>query len=124
MSFDLPHLADGGRLDAWDRLRRPVWLFDPVSCRGVYANVAALALWGAVDLDELLARDFSKLSPAVRARTDRLRAATTEGREVEEHWTFYPNGSPVTVQAVISTVGDPSNDSTMLAIATTADPAP
>jgi len=104
MSFDLPHLADGGRLDAWDRLRRPVWLFDPVSCRGVYANVAALALWGAVDLDELLARDFSKLSPAVRARTDRLRAATTEGREVEEHWTFYPNGSPVTVQAVISTV--------------------
>ncbi len=104
MSFDLPHLADGGRLDAWDRLRRPVWLFDPVSCRGVYANIAALALWGAADLDELLARDFSKLSPAVRARTDRLRAATTEGREVEEHWTFYPNGSPVTVQAVISTV--------------------
>ncbi|QTC91661.1 response regulator [Brevundimonas goettingensis] len=104
MSSELPHLADGGRLDAWDRLRRPVWLFDPVSCRGVYANVAALALWGAVDLDELLARDFSKLSPAVRARTDRLRTATAEGREVEEHWTFYPNGSPVTVQAVISTV--------------------
>jgi len=104
MSFDLPHLADGGRLDAWDRLRRPVWLFDPISCGGVYANVAALALWGAANLDELLARDFSKLSPAVRTRTERLRAATTEGREVEEHWTFYPNGSPVTVQAVISTV--------------------
>ncbi|NBW07441.1 MAG: response regulator [Caulobacteraceae bacterium] len=104
MSFQLPHLADGGRLDAWDRLRRPVWLFDPVSCRGVYANVAALALWGAADLDELLARDFSKLSPAVRTRTERLRTATAEGREVEEHWTFYPNGSPVTVQAVISTV--------------------
>jgi len=104
MSSGLPHLADGGRLDAWDRLRRPVWLFDPISCRGVYANVAALALWGAVDLDELLARDFSKLSPAVRTRTERLRTATAEGREVEEHWTFYPNGRPVTVQAVISTV--------------------
>ncbi len=81
-----------------------MWLFDPLSCRGVYANVAALALWGAADLDELLARDFSKLSPAVRTRTERLRTATAEGREVEEHWTFYPNGSPVTVQAVISTV--------------------
>jgi CheY-like chemotaxis protein len=104
MSLDLPHLADGGRLDAWDHLRRPVWLFDPVSCRGVYANVAALALWGAVDLGELLSRDFSKLSPAVRARTDRLRTATAGGREVEERWTFYPNGQPVTVQAVISTV--------------------
>lgn len=104
MNHDLPLLADGGRLDAWDRLRRPVWLFDPVSCRGVYANVAALALWGAVDLGELLSRDFSKLSPAVRARTDRLRTATAGGHEVEEHWTFYPNGQPVTVQAVISTV--------------------
>lgn len=104
MTIELPRLADGGRLDAWDSLRRPVWLFDPVSCRGVYANVAALALWGAVDLAELLSRDFSKLSPAVRTRTERLRSATGEGREVEERWTFYPNGSPVTVQAVISTV--------------------
>lgn len=104
MTIELPRLAEGGRLDAWDSLRRPVWLFDPVSCRGVYANVAALALWGAVDLAELLSRDFSKLSPAVRTRTERLRTATAEGREVEERWTFYPNGSPVTVQAVISTI--------------------
>lgn len=104
MGLELPHLADGAALSAWDRLRRPVWLFDPVSCRGVYANIAALALWGASDLAELLSRDFSKLSPAVRARTDRLKTVTTDGREVEERWTFYPNGEPVTVQAVISTV--------------------
>ncbi|RZJ25402.1 MAG: diguanylate cyclase, partial [Brevundimonas sp.] len=91
-------------MSAWDELRRPVWLFDPVSCRGVYANLAALALWGASDLEELLSRDFSKLSPAVRTRTERLQAVTADGREVEERWTFYPNGQPVTVQAVISTV--------------------
>ena len=96
-----PELSSAVR--GWDRLRRPVWMFDPASSRGVYANAAALSLWGADSLDELLARDFSGLSPAVRARTDRLREATADGSEVSERWTFYPNGRPVTVQATIST---------------------
>ena len=86
----------------WDRLRRPVWLYDPHSSRGVYANPPALALWGAESLEELLARDFSVLSPAVKVRTDRLVALTADGGEVSERWTFYPNGQPVTVQASIS----------------------
>tara|TARA_R110002051_G_scaffold21527_1_gene57027 strand:- start:315 stop:1733 length:1419 start_codon:yes stop_codon:yes gene_type:complete len=86
----------------WDRLRRPVWLYDPQSSRGVYANRPALALWGAGTLEELLARDFSVLSPAVKVRTDRLVALTAHGGEVSERWTFYPNGEPVTVQASIS----------------------
>jgi PAS domain-containing protein len=88
---------------AWEYLRRPVWLFDPVALRGVYANPAALALWGAASLEELLARDFTALSPTVRARTDRLASATIDGTEISERWTFYPNGHPVTVQAMIST---------------------
>lgn len=86
----------------WDRLRRPVWLYDPHTSRGVYANPPALALWGAGTLEELLARDFSVLSPAVKVRTDRLVALTVDGGEVSERWTFYPNGQPVTVQASIS----------------------
>jgi signal transduction histidine kinase len=89
----------------WDRLRRPIWLFDPGSCRGLYANAAALILWGAESREELLARDFSQLSPAVRARTDRLAEATADGSVVSERWTFYPNGEPVTVQAAISAYG-------------------
>ena len=102
MSLDaFPELSSAVR--GWDRLRRPVWMFDPVSLRGVYANAAALTLWGADTLEELLARDFSNLSPAVKARTARLKAATAGGNEVDERWTFYPNGRPVTVQATIST---------------------
>lgn len=97
-------LIDIAALAAWDRLRRPVWIFDSASSRGVYANAAALELWGAPDLAELLSRDFSKLSPAVRVRTERLMAVTADGSEVEERWTFYPNGQPVTVTAAISTV--------------------
>lgn len=88
---------------AWDSLRRPIWMFDPVALRGVYANTAALTLWGASSLEELLARDFTAMSAAVRARTDGLAKATAGGGEVSERWTFYPNGRPVTVQATIST---------------------
>lgn len=86
----------------WDRLQRAVWLFDPTAMRGLYANPAALTLWGAENREELLSRDFSKLSPAVRTRTERLAAATADGASVTERWTFYPGGEPVTVQAVIS----------------------
>lgn len=87
---------------AWDRLRRPVWLYDPHASRGLYANPCALELWGADSLEELLGRDFSVLSPAVKARTDRLVALTAAGEEVSESWTFYPRGQPFTVQATIS----------------------
>ncbi|HEY0104263.1 MAG TPA: response regulator [Brevundimonas sp.] len=87
---------------AWDRLRRPVWLYDPHASRGIYANPCALALWGAESLEELLGRDFSVLSPAVKARTDRLVALTSAGEEISESWTFYPKGQPFTVQATIS----------------------
>jgi signal transduction histidine kinase/CheY-like chemotaxis protein len=87
----------------WDRLRQPIWLFDPETSRGVYANASALRLWGARSQEELLGRDFSKLSPAVRTRTRRLAEVTAGGACIHERWTFYPNGQPVTVQALIST---------------------
>lgn len=121
MTLALPRLADGAPLTAWDSLRRAVWLFDPDRCFGVYANRTALALWGATDLDELLSRDFSKLSPAVRARTDRLKAVTGGGEQVEERWTFYPNGEPLTVQALISTVALDDGREVLLFEATEAD---
>lgn len=99
-----PAPDDASLFLAWNRLRRPVWMFDPVAGRGVYANTPALALWGSDTLEALLARDFSNLSPAVQARTNRLVQVTASGNTVSEQWTFYPNGQPVTVQATISTV--------------------
>jgi signal transduction histidine kinase/AmiR/NasT family two-component response regulator len=89
---------------AWDGLRRPIWVFDPATCRGLYANPPAMELWGAETLDELLSRDFSKLSPAVLTRVARLAQATADGGSVTERWSFYPKGQPLTVQAVISTL--------------------
>lgn len=98
-----PALDDSSLFLAWDRLRRPVWMFDPAASKGVYANTSALALWGSDTLEALLARDFSNLSPAVKARTARLVQVTADGETVSERWTFYPNGQPVTVKATIST---------------------
>ena len=79
-------------MQAWDALKRPIWMFDPVALRGVYANAAALDLWGSDNLDALLARDFSNVSPAVLARTERLARETANGETLTEDWTFYPHG--------------------------------
>lgn len=91
----------------WDRLRRPVWLFDDEAKRHVYANDAALALWGAPSREEFLARDCSNQSEAVRARTRRLIHETSDGASLSERWTFYPNGQPMPVDVVASTFHAP-----------------
>ncbi len=103
MDGELPYQRLLPDVSAWDALRRPLWLFDPQELKGVYANAAALPLWGADSLRELLSRDFSGLSPAVRARTRRLADETAKGEVIEEQWTFYPRGQPLTVRAAIST---------------------
>lgn len=87
----------------WDRLRRPVWLFDNIDKRHIYANDAALKLWGADCREEFLARDCSDQSEAVKARTQRLLDDTANGDVVSERWTFYPRGEPTPVQILAST---------------------
>ena len=89
---------------SWDALQRPIWIFDPNGLRGLYANPKALELWGAETLDELLSRDFSQLSPAVRSRVSQLALATADGTALSERWSFYPRGKPLTVQALISSL--------------------
>lgn len=97
-----------------DGLRRPVWVFDDVRKRKVYANRAAVALWGAASLEELLARDFSDQSPAVRVRMDDIAKRIEGGGAVEERWTFYPKGLPVTVQTTISRILLPDGGQALL----------
>jgi len=88
----------------FDVLRRPIWVFDDVRKRKVYANRAALELWGAESLDELRSRDFSSQSPAVRVRMDDIAARVEDGGVAEERWTFYPNGVSITVNTIISRI--------------------
>ncbi|MFN3817183.1 ATP-binding protein [Brevundimonas sp.] len=101
-----PPLDDDARLPSdifgLDRLARPVWVFDPVAERKLYANPGAIALWGSDDLASLRARDFSVKSRAARMRTEQTFAAVKAGEIRAEVWTFYPNGQPVSVRAVCS----------------------
>ena len=97
----------------FDALQRPVWVFDDVRKRTLYANQAALELWRAPSLDALRARDFSASSPAVRARMSDL-AARLESGVVEERWTFYPDGKAVTVNTMISRIALPDGGWAML----------
>ncbi len=107
---DLPGLLGLG----FDQLRRPIWVFDDVRKRKVYANRAALNLWGAASLDELLARDFSDQSAAVRARMEDIAARIKDGAAVDERWTFYPNGTPAVVQTTISRIALPDGGHALL----------
>jgi len=102
----------------WDRLRRPVWLYDPQTGQKPYANPAALALWGADSLEALAARDFSARSPAMKARIRRLVQATAHGEAVSERWTFFPHGRPVATQATVSAMVDGAGQSLLLFEAT------
>lgn len=107
---DLPGFLGLG----FDQLRRPIWVFDDARKRKVYANRAALDLWGAATLDELLARDFSDQSPAVRTRMEDIAARIEGGAPAEERWTFYPNGAPVAVDTTISRIALPGGGHAML----------
>ncbi|WP_419252093.1 ATP-binding protein [Caulobacter sp. ErkDOM-YI] len=104
--IDIPSAS--GRLpfavDGFDSLRQPVWVFDDARKRKVYANRAALELWGAASLEALQARDFADQSPAVRIRMDAISERIARGETVHDRWTFYPHGAPVTVRTAISLI--------------------
>ena len=107
-------MAPGSFIAGWDRLRRPVWLYDPRTGQKPYANPAALALWGADSLEALARRDFSARSPAMQARIRHLVERTALGETVSQRWTFFPHGHPVTTQATVSAIADDEGQSLLL----------
>ncbi|WP_437923222.1 PAS domain-containing protein [Sorangium sp. So ce291] len=85
------------RLSALELSILPTWVYDHDLYRFPWANAKALQFWHATDRAELLARDLSDLSPAVRARLDGYLRVLAEGGTVVEDWTLYPRGKPATV---------------------------
>lgn len=82
----------------FDRLQTPIWIYDIEQWQMVWANRAALRIWNADTLDELLSRDFSDVSHATRIRLQGYLEQFRKGQEVQEIWTFYPEGTPIAVQ--------------------------
>lgn len=96
--------------------RSPIasWVFEPEAMRILWGNPAALSLWQADSMADLLARDLSKMPAHVLTRTrsavDRLRA----GETVVEQWTLYPRGVPTPIQLHLSTLDLPDGTSAVL----------
>lgn len=81
-------------LHALNLVDQPIWVFDIVRRAMWYANDAAVELWSAKSLDELLKRDFSTdMSEATKHRLDDclFKFSSDENCVVKEQWTFYPN---------------------------------
>ena len=93
-------------------LRSPIWLFDVVQLRIVWANASALTLWDADSVSELQQRDLSAdISRKVRERILQYSidlSGTTDS--LSEHWTFYPHGRPSTCECSISAISPPNGE--------------
>lgn len=115
------------RTDGFHLLRRSVWILDTARKRKVYANAAALKLWGVEtteDAEDFFARDFTPHSPAIRQRFDETIERIARGEVLRERWTFYPRGRPFTVDCVMSGVRLEDGSVGMLVEATLPEIAP
>lgn len=85
-------------LKAFDFLQTPIWVYDIERLQMRWANQAALHLWNAASLEELLSRDFSDVSDSTRIRLHTYLQQFKQGKTLIEQWTFYPEGRPVSVR--------------------------
>jgi diguanylate cyclase (GGDEF)-like protein/PAS domain S-box-containing protein len=87
-----------------DSLQTPIWIYDIQRLQMVWANRAALWLWDAPTLEDLLDRDFSDVSAATQTRLGSYFEGLQRGQTFQASWTFYPQGKPVSVQCFCSGV--------------------
>ena len=85
-------------LEVFNLLQHPVWVFDLENKAMFWANTAAVKVWNAETLQELLARDFAHdMSDAADRRMKDYLIRLTRGEVTKEQWTFHPSGKAVTL---------------------------
>ncbi|EYE99989.1 STAS domain-containing protein [Chondromyces apiculatus] len=92
------------RLSPLAGLDLAIWVFDIERTAVAWANARAAALWRAPDAATLCTRDFSDMSEATRTRLASYLDTFRQGGTIEETWTFYPHGLPVTARCLCSGV--------------------
>ena len=111
-------MLDFSVLPHYEWLDIPVWVFDDVHHRCLWANAAALTLWRADSQAELLARDMSDISEGARLRLSLAAAEHARGEVVREQWTLYPKNEPVNTILVSRGILSPDGRQVMLFVAT------
>ncbi len=107
-------MLDFSVLPHYEWLDIPVWVFDDVHHRCLWANAAALTLWRADSQAELLARDLSDISAGARLRLSLAAAEHARGEVVREPWTLYPKNEPVSVMLTSRSILTPDGRQVML----------
>ncbi|WP_299493306.1 PAS domain-containing protein [Acaryochloris sp. IP29b_bin.137] len=116
MSSSLSSGVTPAELAILNRLSTPVWIFDIEQMRMWWANTAALGLWNANNLEELLHRDWSDYSESTVIRLQSYLHQFEQGESITEQWTFYPKGgAAVSVRCVFSGIAIESGRLAMLA---------
>jgi signal transduction histidine kinase/CheY-like chemotaxis protein len=92
-------------LSMFNMLRSPVWVFD-IDMKAMYwANTAALHVWNAASLEELLMRDFATdMSAASYSIMLDMKKKLVRNDYVHEKWTLYPQGVPTTLDICCSAI--------------------
>ncbi|HLO88556.1 MAG TPA: diguanylate cyclase [Nostocaceae cyanobacterium] len=102
-NIHLPTITDSD-FKSFNKLKTPIWIYDIQNLRIYWANNAALDIWNASSLSELLNRDFSHISESTKLRLQNYLQKFQQGESVTEQWTFYPKGQPIPVRCTCSGV--------------------
>ncbi|WP_425403469.1 ATP-binding protein [Hwanghaeella sp.] len=90
-----------GHLEGLELSQRPVWIWDLTSERIEWGNAAALAFWHVPDIETL--RPSSEIrSVAARKRVAAYGDRVAAGEVVDEDWTMYPGGKPISARIIVS----------------------
>jgi len=109
----LPHL---NQLSA-NNLQAPIWVYDIVGQRLVWANGSGLELWEAADLDELRAREFSgDQSDAVQQTLLSYLERFEAGESFDVWWEICPKGTKKRVFCRLSGVRVPAQSGSRVAM--------
>lgn len=81
-------------LQVFNLLQHPVWVFDIERKAMYWANTAALEIWNAETVSELIQRDFSSMSDTILTRMNDQLVRLRRGELLSEQWTAYPKGKP------------------------------
>lgn len=93
------------------QLRSPIWVYDVVGQKMLWANTAALALWEADSLEELCARDFSSdQSQAVQQTLLAYLERFQLGEHIDVWWEIAPHGQKKRVFCRLSGIQTDHND--------------
>ena len=91
------------KLDAFNLLEHPVWVFDIERTEMYWANESALEVWNADSLESLLSRSFADdMSEATEQRLNEYLVHFRKGESIQDQWTYYPKGKATTVRLTMS----------------------